>query len=37
MKELNIFLPTNNDGEIDFEFMENFIKTCDYSLNLNNL
>lgn len=36
LKELKIFLPTNNNGEIDFEFMENFIKTCDYSLNLNN-
>jgi type I restriction enzyme M protein len=37
LKELNIFLPTNDRGEIDVEFMENFIKTCNYSFNLKNI
>ena len=28
-KEIKIILPTNDSGEIDYEFMENFIKAIE--------
>jgi type I restriction enzyme M protein len=37
LKELNIFLPTNDNDEIDVKFMEKFIKNCEYSHNLKNI
>ncbi len=31
MKSSKIYLPINDEGNVDFEFMENYIKTLDYS------
>lgn len=34
LKKLQINLPITDDGQIDFKFMENFVKSCKFSSNI---
>jgi hypothetical protein len=37
LKELELFLPTDENGGINFDFMKSFVKSCKYSKNISNL
>ena len=37
LKKLEINLPVDSEGKIDFDFITSFIKSCKYSKNIFNL